>query len=147
MNGSEQTVVDLAVSLLKRQDAELHELRRALSSSHEQLAKLSAQLEERRARDEGASVVDAEMPRESTQLDILMDLLRIEIDHAESRWPRYHSHHEAYAVLQEEVDEFWDIVRLKRELRDPGKTRDELLQVACVAIRSIMSLLGEAGAR
>lgn len=30
----------------------------------------------------------------------------------------YHSAHEAYGVLLEEVEEFWDIVKLKRSKRN-----------------------------
>ena len=34
-----------------------------------------------------------------------------EIESARNRFPAFHSHHEAYAVILEEVDELWDCVR------------------------------------
>ncbi len=48
----------------------------------------------------------------------------------------YHSQHEAYAVLLEEVDEYWQEV--KRRVRTPGRARDELIQIAAVAMRAAM---------
>ena len=38
---------------------------------------------------------------------------------AEALYPNFHSMHEAYAVLLEELDEFWEQVRLKPCDRDP----------------------------
>lgn len=46
------------------------------------------------------------------------------------------SSHEAYAVILEEVDEFWDEVRKKRSERDPGAMRKELIQIAAMACRA-----------
>jgi len=50
----------------------------------------------------------------------------------------YHSPHEAYGVLMEEVDEFFDEVKRKRI--DPLAMRKELIQVAAVAVRAIHDL-------
>lgn len=47
--------------------------------------------------------------------------------------PPYNSMHEAYAVLLEEVDEFWDEVRKKSSERNPQDVLDELVQIATVA--------------
>jgi hypothetical protein len=46
--------------------------------------------------------------------------------------------HEAYGVLQEEVDEFWDLVKFKKP--DPKKVLEELVQVAAMAQRSAEDL-------
>lgn len=43
--------------------------------------------------------------------------------------------HEGYAVLLEEVDELWDQVRSKEELRVNARTLEELVQIAQVAQR------------
>jgi hypothetical protein len=51
-----------------------------------------------------------------------------EIEHARTCFPAFHSQHEAYAVILEELDEFWDKVR-----RDEDG-RDELIQVAAMAV-------------
>lgn len=46
------------------------------------------------------------------------------------------SAHEGHSVILEEVEEFWDEVKLKREARDPGKMWNELVQVAAMAMRT-----------
>lgn len=56
----------------------------------------------------------------------------------------FHSAHEAYGVLAEEVDEFWDEVKKKRKNRDPELMRAELKQIAAVAIRAMTDLGGRA---
>ena len=53
---------------------------------------------------------------------------------------KFNSAHEAYAVILEEVDEFWDEVKKKREARSPEKMRKELIQIAAMAIRTIYDL-------
>ena len=42
-----------------------------------------------------------------------------------------------YAVLLEECDELWDEVRKRRALRDVGRMRQELIQIAAMALRFI----------
>ena len=68
------------------------------------------------------------------------DEMKTELDHAESLYPGYHSYHEAYAVILEELDEFWDIVRQKDSERDPVHARKELLQIAVTAWRAVRDL-------
>lgn len=63
-----------------------------------------------------------------------------EMEKAEVQHPRYSSAHEAYGVLVEEVAEFFDEVRKKRADRDPEAMRKELIQIAAVACRAIVSL-------
>lgn len=50
-----------------------------------------------------------------------------------TKWPEFHSVHEGYAVILEELDELWDECRQ----RDPNKDklRREAVQVAAMAIR------------
>jgi hypothetical protein len=47
--------------------------------------------------------------------------------------PPYHSYHEAYAVIREELDEFWDCVKQNNELG----MKEELIQIAATAIMAI----------
>ena len=67
-------------------------------------------------------------------LSDLTALIQSEMDYGFSRFGRYHTAHEHYAVLQEEVDEWWDAIK--------GNMADccqyELLQVAAVALRYII---------
>ena len=59
----------------------------------------------------------------------------MEIYRAEKAHRTYASWHEAYAILQEEVDEFFDSVKAD----DPDPM--ELVQVAAVALRAICDLV------
>ena len=59
---------------------------------------------------------------------------------AEALYPSFHSMHEAYAVLLEELDEFWEQVRQKPGDRDPDVIYKELIQIAAMALRTVTSL-------
>lgn len=67
-----------------------------------------------------------------------------EIARAEAKFGPFNSSHEGYAVLLEEVDELWDVVKLNPKKIDGDGTkirnqmmRDEAIQVAAMAIRFI----------
>lgn len=47
------------------------------------------------------------------------------------------SMHEAYAVMLEEMDEFWDEVKKKHDQRDSENMRKELIQIAAMCVRTI----------
>ena len=68
------------------------------------------------------------------QIESLIPLLDFEMNTAFEKYGPYHNSHEQYAVLQEEVDEWWDAIK--------GNMADccqyELLQVAAVALRYIL---------
>jgi hypothetical protein len=53
---------------------------------------------------------------------------------------KFNSAHEAYATILEELDEFWDQVKLKKSERDPQNMKTELVQVAAMALRAAMDL-------
>lgn len=75
------------------------------------------------------------MMKTSTEKMIILlckEIAKADADHG----PKYASYHEAYGVLKEEVDEFWEEVRLKEANRKPENLRHELIQVAAVAIRA-----------
>ena len=56
-----------------------------------------------------------------------------EIDNGVSKFGDYRSHHEAYAVILEEVDELWD--ELKKKDKDILAVYSEAIQVAATAYR------------
>jgi NTP pyrophosphatase (non-canonical NTP hydrolase) len=58
-----------------------------------------------------------------------------ETSRARAMHKQYNSIHEGYAVLLEEVDEFWDEVRKRDENRSIEAIGKELVQVATVARR------------
>lgn len=78
-----------------------------------------------------------------TPLDGILREVRAEVNRANDIHGGYNSAHEAYAVLLEEVEEFWEEVRRKRSERDPARMRAELVQVAAVAVRAIEALAPE----
>lgn len=61
---------------------------------------------------------------------------------ARSRFPDFHSAHEGYAVVLEELDELWDEVRTRDERRDMPRMRREAIQVAAMAIRFAVDCCG-----
>ena len=71
--------------------------------------------------------------------DFLSDVLSEHLK-ADTTWPPIHSHHEGYAMLLEEVDEYWEIVRQKAHLRNTEAMYLELVQVAAVAWRIVRDL-------
>ena len=80
------------------------------------------------------------MSNSVTDISLLMEEVRSELVEARIRYGPFHTDHEAYGVLLEEVDEFWDEVKKKPGDRNPHKMRRELVQVAAMACRSILDL-------
>lgn len=64
-------------------------------------------------------------------IDVITDVTR-ETERIIEQYGMFNSAHELYAVLQEEVDEFWDSVKIN----NPDEY--ELIQVAAVAITGVM---------
>lgn len=60
-----------------------------------------------------------------------------ELEKATEKFPPMNSAHEGFAILKEEVDELWEVVRQKASERDVAKMRAEAVQVAAMAIRFI----------
>ena len=70
------------------------------------------------------------------KFDRILDDVEDAFTHATTKHTRPHaSLHESYAILMEEVEEFWDELKLQNP--DPANLRKELLQIAAVAIRAI----------
>ena len=66
--------------------------------------------------------------------------MKHELRTAQAKFKPLNSHHEAYAVIKEELDEFWDECRKKAEERDPKAVRKELIQIATMAMRASFDL-------
>lgn len=54
-----------------------------------------------------------------------------------AKWGPLHSLHDAYAHILEELDEVWEHVKMKQHKRDLDAARQELVQVAAMAIKAI----------
>jgi hypothetical protein len=63
-----------------------------------------------------------------------------ELKRARTNHDAQHSAHEAYAVILEEVEEFWEQVRLKRQDRSKPVMLMELIQIAAMAARAAEDL-------
>jgi hypothetical protein len=74
-------------------------------------------------------------PHEHVTLDVAAEVGRAMELHSPMN-----SAHEAYSVILEELDEFWEEVRKKREERQPDAMRTELVQIAAMAVRAICDL-------
>lgn len=72
-------------------------------------------------------------------LDVLEEYRRVSTEHG----PRYHSAHEGWAVMWEEVDELWDEVRRKRKDRDPKAMYGECVQIASCALKFAVTFYKE----
>lgn len=70
-------------------------------------------------------------------------LAEVEAELAEARLKHapLNSLHEAYAVLLEEVDELWDECRKRRSERNKENIRKELIQIAAMALRTIIDVV------
>lgn len=71
--------------------------------------------------------------------NVLNEIVR-EYKSASLKYPEFHSTHEGYAVLKEELDELWDEVRTNKGLNGTNSMRMECIQVAAMAIKFIKNL-------
>jgi NTP pyrophosphatase (non-canonical NTP hydrolase) len=64
-----------------------------------------------------------------------------EYERAKRKYRRpFSSHHEAYAVILEELDELWDEIKKREEHYDLIKQRKEAIQVGAMILRFINEL-------
>lgn len=66
-----------------------------------------------------------------------LDKVHEELDRACDLFPPFASPHEGYAVLLEEVDELWDLVKVKQVNHDKKAMRAEAIQIAAMAVRFV----------
>jgi len=69
------------------------------------------------------------MTPEEVAAEVLAELTR-----ARAKFPAFHSGHEGFAVIKEELDELWEDVKADRS------ARAEAIQVAAMAIRFVLDL-------
>ena len=65
-----------------------------------------------------------------------------EHERATHAYPAFHSYHEGYAVILEEVDELWDEVRKKDGQRRKEDAYNECVQIAAMVMRFATELCG-----
>lgn len=67
--------------------------------------------------------------------------VKCEVERARMLHKPINSAHEGYAVIREELEEFWEEVRMKRELRSRRHMYTELVQIAAMAQRTAEDVL------
>lgn len=70
----------------------------------------------------------------------MMNDVAAELTRVRSAQKPVNSAHEAYGLISEELAEFFEEVRKKREHRSPQRMHDELMQIATICIRSATDL-------
>lgn len=75
---------------------------------------------------------------DSQRIDRLLSDVKWELQKAMKEHAPMHSAHEGKAVIEEELDELWDEVKLKK--RDDVAMRKEALHVAAMAVRFLLDL-------
>lgn len=73
---------------------------------------------------------------DSAYTNTFQELQRREIEAARGSHKPINSAHEGYAVILEELDEFWEEVRKKRSERSHDRMVAELVQIAAMAQRT-----------
>ena len=75
------------------------------------------------------------------RLERVLEEVGSEVERAEGLHAPLNSLHEAYAVIEEEMDEFWDEVKKKRKDRDMTAVRTELIQAAAMCVRTVLNVV------
>lgn len=68
------------------------------------------------------------------------ELVTMEAIRATGKHPKMNSHHEAYAVIKEEFDEYWQEVMKRPSKRDKEALKLELVQTAAMCVRTLYEL-------
>ncbi|TCL74202.1 hypothetical protein EDC14_1004140 [Hydrogenispora ethanolica] len=77
----------------------------------------------------------------SKALTEALDQVASEYLNAISKNPPFHSAHEGYAVLREELDELWDEVKKNERTRDYDKMLEEATQVTAMGLRFMIDVI------
>lgn len=73
----------------------------------------------------------------------ILTRISAETDRAQNLYSKFNSLHEGYAVMLEELDELWDLIRASKLTAADDRMRDEAVQVAAMAVRFIEDLYEE----
>lgn len=69
---------------------------------------------------------------------VFLDDVYHEYNRANTLYPHFHSYHEGYAVIKEELDEMWD--EIKKKQADKQRIYEEATQVAAMCLKLIISM-------
>jgi archaellum component FlaC len=85
-----------------------------------------------------------ENPEDIRKLKALADI-SLELNEAIRYFPPFHSCHEGYAIIKEELDELWEEIKKRVHTYEPvsPEIKKEAIQTAAMAVRFIMDLCEE----
>jgi hypothetical protein len=66
--------------------------------------------------------------------------IEFEFYRASELYPAFHSNHEGYAVLLEEVEELWDEIKKSKDVVLNDHMKHELIQIGAMAVRFLNDL-------
>lgn len=69
-------------------------------------------------------------------LQQVLELVGQELQEAQTKFPPFNSAHEGYAVILEELDELWTVVKANHR----RSAIDEAVQVAAMAVRFVLDI-------
>jgi len=70
----------------------------------------------------------------------IMASIFVELQKAREQFKAFQSFHEAYAIIKEELDEFWDEVKEKPYVGRFENIQKELIQTAAMCVRALLDL-------
>ena len=73
------------------------------------------------------------------ELKEALELVKIELKDANSKFPLFNSPHEGYAVIKEELEELWDEIKNDKKPESKMNQKNEAVQVAAMAIKFLIS--------
>jgi NTP pyrophosphatase (non-canonical NTP hydrolase) len=59
----------------------------------------------------------------------------------ELKYPLFRSAHEGYAIILEEMDELWELVKIKQKDRDYDKMRKEIIQIGAMSLAFLIEIV------
>ncbi len=71
---------------------------------------------------------------------MIYEQVKEEVKSAREKYPAFHSTHEGFAVIKEEVDELWDFIKATKFTGADDSMKAECIQIAAMAIRFIEDL-------
>lgn len=78
--------------------------------------------------------------------EIIFESMWEELNDAQNKFPKFNSAHEGYAVMKEEFDELWDLIKVNQSKRDENWKNEaykEAKQIGAMAARFIVDILND----
>lgn len=64
-----------------------------------------------------------------------LELAKKEYERSNKLYPMFHSTHEGYAVIKEEVDELWDYIKADKSTKPSPEQRAEVIQIMAMCLK------------